>query len=531
MKQFLFPNYTQNITIAAALVAGSLLTALLPITSLLNLKSNASLSLDTSHDLPITTSVDDDTDEDEAAELYDFPYPIIIKAVHPGYTIDGISDVGELIELQNLSDVPLSLAGFSLRYTNGTGSKTVTIFEFPAESLMTGETLLLRYQSKNLPTPEPADIYYETSLAMSAGPLELIAEGVVVDTVCWNNSPDCYKEFKSKSPTSLVRNLITGEFEHLASYTPPFDPEHPAYYAPPVVDATDEPEEDFVAPPQCFALEFSELYSYYNTDQSEQFIELYNPSSVTVSLDGCQFRYKKKLYPLEGSIAPDTYYAYYPGDQFSLTKNPSSTVSIELIDADGSVVEELIYSKGQKKSVSYARFYDDTGQEVWRQTYAITPNAENLYQEYRTCEAGKVINPLTGNCVKSTSLESSITICPEGKYLNPLTGRCKSLASDTTTFKPCDEGYERNPETNRCRKITSVNDGADYTIVPTTRSDSKTFIAFGIVALLVLGGVIYIVLQFRREIARMIRKIRQRLNHIFQNLLAGKIGLHRNKKP
>ena len=478
----------------------------------------------------------DGSDEDDL-DLYDFPYPLIIRAVHPGYEIDSVSDVGELIELQNLSDAPLSLAGFSLRYTNGTGNKTVTIFEFAEGSLMTGETLLLRYHNKKLETQDPADLYYASSLAFSAGPLVLVAEdGTEIDSVCWNGKSGCVKAFNSKKPTILVRNLFSGDFEHKESYESGFDPANPSYYAPPTEDLDQNPEDDpneteSAGTPQCFALEFSEIYSYYVSDQSEQFIEFYNPTLAAVSLDGCQLRYKKKLYPLSGTIAPDSYFAFYPGKLFSLTKNPSSSVLIELVDADENIVEEISYPKGQKKSTSYARIYNTNGAETWVQTYAITPSSDNIYQEYRTCEAGKAINPLTGNCVKVSSLTTTPTICPEGKYLNPLTGRCKSITSATSTLKPCAEGYERNPETNRCRKIVSANDGAEHALVPNTRSDSKAFIAAGVVALLVASGIIYIVLQFRREIARMVRKIRQRFNRVLQDLLAGKISLHRNKKP
>lgn len=567
MKQFLSQIQTQKLFLVLILAANYLLPALISVFVLANLAPRLDLPYSPNRNFALMAAQDpispnnspivadgdtieldsvnsddfknDEQDDSEVDDLepYDFSYPLIIRAVHPGYEIDSVSDVGELIELQNLSDAPLSLAGFSLRYTNGTGNKTVTIFEFAEGSLMTGETLLLRYYNKKLGTQDPADLYYTSSLAFSAGPLSLVAEdGTEIDSVCWNGKEGCVKAFNSKKPTVLVRNLFSGDFEHKESYESSFDPASPSYYAPPIEEGPDQDSEDDpneaepAGAPQCFALEFSEIYSYYASDQSEQFIEFYNPSLTAVSLDGCQLRYKKKLYSLSGTVPSDGYFAFYPGELFSLTKNPSSSVSIELIDADGSIIEEISYPKGQKKSTSYARIYDVSGVETWVQTYAITPSSDNIYQEYRTCEAGKAINPLTGNCVKISSLTTTPTICPEGKYLNPLTGRCKSLTSTTSTLKPCAEGYERNPETNRCRKIVSANDGAEYALVPNTRSDSKAFIAIGVVILLVVSGIIYIVLQFRREIARMVRKIRQRLNCVLQDLFAGKIGLHRDKK-
>lgn len=550
MKQILFHFHPQKFLFSAVIALSYLSLMLAPLLSYgssgrsphsYNFVAPTSLLDSESEQSPDRAELENPTDPTESPdspaeddppetpeEPYDFPYSIIIKAIHPGYKIDGISDVGELIELQNLSDVPLSLAGFSLRYTNSSGKK-VTIYEFAEGSLMTGETLLLRYYKS--PEQADADLNYRISLAMSAGPLELIAEGTVIDSVCWTGKGACAKPFKSASPTTLVRDLLTGDFVHQESYTPDFDPSTPSYYAPPVEPEEDPSDAESLGSPQCFALEFSEIYSYYASDQSEQFIELYNPTSSEISLDGCQLRYKKKLYDLSGMIAPEGYFAFYPGEKFSLTKNPSSTVLIELIDADGTVAEEVSYSKDQKKGTAYALVYDEGGRESWLQTYAITPGQANIYQPTRTCEAGKVVNPLTGNCVKASNLKSSGTVCPAGKYLNPLTGRCKSISSSSNTLKPCAEGYERNPETNRCRKIVSANSGAEHALVPATRSDNKVFVAFGVVALLVTAGVVYIVLQFRREIARAVRKLRQRLNRIFQDLLAGKIGLHRHKKP
>ena len=43
---------------------------------------------------------------------------IYIKAVNPGYTIDGTQNVGEMIEIgRKNSDTPTSLAGMTLSYT------------------------------------------------------------------------------------------------------------------------------------------------------------------------------------------------------------------------------------------------------------------------------------------------------------------------------------------------------------------------------------------------------------------------------
>ena len=137
-------------------------------------------------------------------------------------------------------------------------------------------------------------------------------------------------------------------------------------------------------------------------------------------------------------------------------------------------------------------------------TYAPTPGEANNFQEFRTCEEGKVLNEATGNCVKATSIAEKI--CGEGQYLNILTGRCKKIPEGNDA-KTCKEGYYLNPETGRCKKIVE-NDGADYTLVPETYTEESNFVALYLV-LGVLGlGLFYIGYEFRHDIMRIIRRLK-----------------------
>lgn len=481
---------------------------------------------------------------------------LIIKAINPGYTVDGNRDVGEFIELQNSTDASLSLAGYSLRYTNSSGKQT-TLIDFSEGGSMVGEFLLLRLARRSDGTD--AEATYTTAIAATNARLELLLYEEVVDQVCWSRSTwefanNCAKVFDSDKPSTLVRNSVTETtFQHLyTDYELHYDVSHPTLKLPPEPENPTEtlpPNADITQPstpddtsnstsqkpnPQCSGLEFTEVLAYYSDDSTEQFIELYNATDQEINLTGCSISYKKKTYPLSGQIQADDYFVIYPINfkpSFTLTKNPSSSNTIELIDADGTTLDILIYSHGQKKSMSYAKFIDTDGSESWNLTYAPTPGEDNTYQEFRTCPAGKVINPATGNCIKVTATSTTTSECPAGKYRNPLTGRCKNIESSTTELKLCSEGYERNPETNRCRKVKAENDGAGYALVPTTYSNKSTFVALGIVILLVSLGAIYIILQFRHELARAARKARQRLYHVRKNLVARGISLHRHKKP
>ena len=139
-------------------------------------------------------------------------------------------------------------------------------------------------------------------------------------------------------------------------------------------------------------------------------------------------------------------------DDFKLTKNPTTSNMLELIDSNGDVLDRLEYYNGQRKGTSYAFVgYDSGGGELWRITYAPTPGEPNNYQEYRVCEVGKVLNEATGNCVKVTSVAEKI--CGEGQYLNILTGRCRKIEESDSGVKECKEGYYYYEETGRCRKI------------------------------------------------------------------------------
>lgn len=442
---------------------------------------------------------------------------------------------------------------------------------------MVGEFLLLRLARTD--NADKADATYSTTIAMSEGTLQLWRNDKIVDQVCWAKSDACLKPFDGDHPTTLVRDFADGKFKHQESYDTHYNLAQPSLVLPTPSDPETEPQPSTkpqpdgetkpststsgtstkpteVDPPmeddeaagqaesKCQGIEFTELLSYYATDKSEQFVELYNATDEIIDLSYCRVRYKKKTYPLAGKIAPEGYSVFRPisaSPAFTFTKNPSQSNEIELLDANDEVVDVLIYEHGQKKSVSLAKFIDETNTEMWEKTYAPTPGASNIYQEFRTCPEGKVINEATGNCIKVTSTaivkqktlkQDSVEVapCPEGKYRNPLTGRCKKIESTTSSEpKPCAEGYERNPETNRCRKIKSANDGETYALVPTTYSDKKTFVGLGAVLLLVCAGSVYIILQFRHEIARAARKARQRFHHIRKNLVAWCARFHRHK--
>lgn len=443
-----------------------------------------------------------DEDEDEDNEAAWEPPELYIRSINPGY---GSKNSGEMIEIARGkdSDTLISLAGTALGYTKTSGEPTITLVEFPENSWMTGETILLRLASS--PERELANMTYKitgssSGLTQKSGPLVLIRDGEEVDEVCWTGEKGCERGFKSGSGESLVRDLETGEWE-FKEYTPEYQAEN---YR--VEEEKEEGEgSESVTMAQCKGLQFSEILSYYEVEKSEQFIEFYNSGTGAVELNGCKIRYKNKNYVLAGKVEADGYFVYYPVG-FSLTKNPTNSNKIELIDADDTVVDTLVYPNGQRKGTSYAWLgYDADGEKLWRVTYAPTPGTANNYQEFKTCTEGKVINKVTGNCVKVTSVKNKV--CKDGQYLNLLTGRCKKIT--TTAEKTCKEGYHLNLETNRCRKI-KENNGANYSLEPENYNESSSFVAlYAVLGVLGVGG-LYLIYEFRDEIKKFFGKVFRR---------------------
>lgn len=427
------------------------------------------------------------------------PPEYYIKAVNPGYKVDGISNVGEMIEIgRKKTDEMSSLAGLELGYTNSSGNYAI-IYEFPENGFMVGETILLNLAGSS--GAGLAALEYTKTLAMSGG-LSLVRGEEILDTVCWTGKDGCEKAFNSAKPTTLMRNLETGGWEHRDDYETRFRVED--YYEVPEESGKGGGE---MGASHCVGMEFSEILSYYESAKTEQFIEFYNPTAEQISLDGCNVRYKNKNYAVMGVVEAEGYFVYYPAE-FNLTKNPTNVNTIELVEADGTKVDKMEYRNGQRKGAAYAHIgYDKEGAEIWKVTYAPTPGAANNYQEYKTCEAGKVLNEATGNCVKATYVSEKT--CPAGQYLNVLTGRCKKYP--TTIEKKCKEGYYLNPETGRCKKITE-NTGAHYGVEPETYEEKTSFVALYAVIGVIAIGLVYLGYEFRQEIAKLWRKVWRRFH-------------------
>ena len=469
-------------------------------------------------------------------------------AINAGYKDDNSSQNYDFIELERLSESELSLAPYRIVYTNSSGNIGGEISFADNLVLATNRLVLGASVSPQFIAAEGSVYLYNFSssgLASTAGKLELYQGENKVDEICWGKleCADNYAKFATKIEDnySLVRcaeeSCSDSHFYEPAKY-------YPSINLNSILEVVSERDEEVLALDEndCEGVIISELYSNYADNASEQFIELYNPTPERISLKNCSVSYKNDIFPLSGEVEPGSYYVF-KDQNLSLTKDPSSSNTVSVINGKRDIKTQINYPHGQKKGASYALFDISSVNPFWRQTYHVTPGEANVYQEFQTCPNGKTINPKTGNCVKEEVTKTETVTCPEGKYLNPLTNRCKAIEA-STSLTPCREGYERNPETNRCRKITSAStestpckegyernpetnrcrkirentgETADYAPEPVEEQEyynPKIFIATTAIVVAVVAGLSYVVYQYRQEIRKAIRNLRLKLRKV-----------------
>lgn len=419
-------------------------------------------------------------------------------AVNVGYKDDISSQNYDYFELRKATEEDLSLEDYQIIYTNSSGNPS-TPLSFSEGTMLRGESLVLGFSKSPQYENAPEDYLYTFSssgLASTSGKLSLYYRDTLEDEICWGKLT-CGKQITKFATTEESNYSYVFLDDELKAEK---------YYPNIVEDALWREVVEPVSVDSCQGLYINEIYSYYESSASEQFVELYN-SGDACELNNLSLHYKNKQHALQGNISRGEYLVYQ-NEALVLTKNPTSEIILEIIDTNDNVLNSVSYPHGQKPGLSYSLFGDE-----WKLSYARTPGNENIYQEFQTCPEGKEINPETGNCVKIE--DSTETVCPEGKYLNPETGRCKTIEDDGLT--ECAEGYERNPETNRCRKI-QTTDASEYAVktsAETSYSVPKRFAAYGLLILAVIVGLGYLVFQFRFELGKFFRTIFTNLKNLF----------------
>ena len=372
---------------------------------------------------------------------------------------------------------------------------------------------------------------------VTSGVMELFVDGALVDRVCFGTQAQCAGEGEwAASPgandvaigcfvgrdrvrcegVSGNRNWLVGSDVGLVFREGGF--------------LADEVEDEVVLGEVnlCEGLIVTEI----GANVERQFVEIHNTRGEVVDLAGCRVSVRAgnswtTMRFGEGRrIGMYGYVAVWADEGgLTMTRSPTSAtgnpVRILASSDNYDAVDEVFYGR-QRTGTSWALFG-----EGWKETFAVTPGAENVWSEFRICEPGRVINPATGNCVNEPT---PLVDCGPGRYRSPETGRCRNIPV-FVGLAPCREGYYRNPETNRCRRIREdtgpaecapgwyrnpetgrcrlirENVGAAFGIDPMDVSERSVFVGTWGLVIVAGGGLVVAAVQFRQEIAGVGRRI------------------------
>lgn len=511
------------------------------------------------HDLTedvYSESVEVETDE-ESAELEVYEAPVLslanseleLNETDDEEVLGGQSDIkiskvqtgvegdgrDEFVELYNSSNEKVSLADMRLDYlssTHGGGESATRVLKRFGTVEMAPFSYLVVFSSSY---PEdyavPGDgqkTFFDSNYAADSGQIAsngsvrlVTGAGEVLDLVGWGSASQAeYRAVKGMSFSRCVDRdsfVMVDTDNNLADF---YDGAVP--FAVVFCAGYEDAEVNW-----CVGLKLSEI----GANLTRQFIELRNTGKEELDVTDCQIKTNRnaKVYVLpEIEMGAGEFLTLYIEDMgLTLTKTTSGTV--QLLSSSGEVVDETSYG-GLKSGTSWAKFGG-----TWKQTYLVTPDQENIWQEFAPCEVGYERNLETGRCKKVVE-EKAVEDCGEGRYRNPETGRCKKyelpvilapcrdgyyrnpetnrckkLAALTAALSPCPEGWERNPETNRCRKVRE-NTGADYGVLANTVSDKASFAGWWTLGGIGIAGVMIVGWQFRDEIRGGIKKVFQKVS-------------------
>jgi hypothetical protein len=306
-------------------------------------------------------------------------------------------------------------------------------------------------------------------------PTQTSEKVIVQDLVGWGDAAPCSLLSPAAIPgsgKSLQRYLdcatnlpiMTGNngADFAVSATPAFE----VLSGPLTAECT--PEDDSSAPDDpaamtCEGVIISEvLPNPDGADAGHEFIELFNPTSEVISLDGCslQTTANARTYGLDGRTLQPGEYLSLSDAMTGLTLQNSAGGKVWLLTPT-SELEAAQYPAGLGDDMAWAKFGD-----VWQTTYQPTPGQPNIAMSEKACPAGQTRSQTSGRCISEVSVVTAaanqLTPCKSGQERNPETNRCRSALSVATALAPCASGQERSPDTNRCRAVA----GATSSLAP-----------------------------------------------------------------
>ena len=272
---------------------------------------------------------------------------LYFRSVNAGYKDDSSAQNYDFFELYKDYDSDIDLSSYIVEYYNSSDNLAGKI-EFDEATILQKSSVVFGFMKSPQYSESPARHLYSFSssgLASTAGRLRLVLDNEIVDEVCWGKI----------SCNNQLNKFATKEEENYSAYRC-FGEEckekfsYEKYYPTIDTDALYMPVPEQVPIVSCDGLKITEIYAYYENNSGEQYVELLNTSDHTIPLSACSLKYKNKNYPLQGSLESNTYTLV---QDILLVKNPSSSITLELLDGNG-VIDSVIYEHGQKKGTSVA---------------------------------------------------------------------------------------------------------------------------------------------------------------------------------
>jgi hypothetical protein len=338
-------------------------------------------------------------------------------------------------------------------------------------------------------------------LAKSGGHVRLMNGQTMVDCIAWGSAVSidgCLKVSGSPPDGSSIQRLL--QPDHIygpAGYQALPSPQGQDGFEP---ESADSPSADDGAAGCALAVIDELMANPAGSDTGREFVELYNPSLQTISLQGCGLQVDSKSYIFtdHDHLLAGQYAAFY-SDQTGLVLTNGGG-SIQLLGAI-------------QPAVAYPELGDS---QVWVQingSWQIsnqpTPNLANLAVDpaidtltgtklvsLTSCPAGKERNPQTGRC-RNVPVAATAKACAANQVRDSQTGRCKKVAA-TSGPKACAAGQERNPQTGRCRKIVPKTAKLKLKDDPAASKTKPSYLIMLTVGILIVAYGIY---EYRRELS------------------------------
>lgn len=384
--------------------------------------------------------------------------------VNPG-TCEVEDPSEEFVELYNPLAIKLNVAGWKIQYLTASG-KTERDLVVLNGSIHPQSHILI---ARDGYFTEIADIFFSSSLAKSGGHIRIIDNsGQVIDLVGWGTAEAAgdWPKISEIVPGYSIKKILPIDplYGTGIIYTPsslPITPQGGGYLP---ESSTDNPNDDQNSDGgmgggsgdgtqnSCDGVLITEILpNPAGSDIGNEFIELYNPTSKNISLEGCQLTASSKFYAFgDAELSAKQYKAFY-NDITGLTLTNSSGDNVYLLDTDGSEIQDVTYQPDLDDDVVWALHIS---QNTWTISYVQTPGKPNEIVKIKPCSKGQFRNMETNRC-NNIAIEAGLGPCPAGKFRNPETNRCKNILDASSQLKPCSPSQFRNPETNRCKSLSA----------------------------------------------------------------------------